>query len=110
MKIACCGLDCEGCEAFIAMKNDDDKLRMETVEKWSKLYNHQFKLEDINCTGCHSDGIKIGHCSFCEVRKCNIAKGFENCSECPDFACELVEGILKFSPESRKRLEDLIRN
>ena len=37
--IACCGLDCENCDARIATINNDDKLREETAQKWSVMNN-----------------------------------------------------------------------
>ena len=37
--IACCGLDCENCDARIATINNDDKLREETARKWSIMNN-----------------------------------------------------------------------
>ena len=37
--IACCGLDCEKCDARLATVNDDDALRRKTAELWSKLNN-----------------------------------------------------------------------
>ena len=37
--IACCGLDCENCDARIATINNDDKLREETARKWSLMNN-----------------------------------------------------------------------
>lgn len=107
MKISCCGLDCETCDAYIATINNDDVKRAEIAEKWAELYKHAFKALDINCTGCHSDGVKIGHCSFCEVRKCCYDRGIKNCAPCEDFACKDLEAIFSFAPDARKRLEGL---
>ena len=35
--IACCGLDCEGCDARIATLKNDDELREKTAALWSQL-------------------------------------------------------------------------
>ena len=48
--IACCGLDCENCDARIATINNDDKLREETAQKWSVMNNtSEITPETIHC-------------------------------------------------------------
>mgnify|MGYP000504983585 CR=1 FL=1 len=37
--IACCGLDCESCDARIATVKNDDELREKTAQKWSAMNN-----------------------------------------------------------------------
>ena len=37
--IACCGLDCEQCDAYIATLHDDQALREKTAKLWAEL-NH----------------------------------------------------------------------
>ena len=49
--IACCGLDCEKCDARIATLADDNALREKTAALWSKLNGAQITPEMINCTG-----------------------------------------------------------
>lgn len=97
---AVCGLNCAECEAYIATKNNDNILRKNLSEKWSKLYNHEFKTEDINCDGCIADGKHIGYCFICEVRKCGLSKKIKSCALCtvyPD--CNTLNGFLKIVPE-----------
>ena len=36
---ACCGLDCESCDARIATVKNDDVLREKTAQKWSAMNN-----------------------------------------------------------------------
>lgn len=81
MVISCCGLDCDTCEAYLATKNNDDSLRQRTAEKWTKLYNHPLKPEDINCTDCQNEGVKVGHCMVCKIRKCCIERNLEHCEK-----------------------------
>lgn len=110
MKIACCGLDCETCDAYMATQADDDALRATTAEKWTKMYNYPMKPEDINCTSCKAPGVKIGHCHVCEVRKCCMDRGHEHCGVCPDYACDTLNGFLAQMPDdvataNRERLQ-----
>lgn len=103
MKLSCCGLDCEACDAFIAMRNDDDALRATTAEKWSKQYNHPFRPEDINCSGCRAEGAKIGHCTACPIRLCCIAKEHPDCGLCGQFPCESIKGFFQMFPDQGER-------
>ena len=73
--IAYCGMDCEKCEGYLATKETDNTLRTEVAEKWSKQYNTDIKPEQINCSGCKSEGIKFFFTETeCPIRKCNIEK------------------------------------
>jgi hypothetical protein len=106
--IACCGLDCEKCDAFIATATNDDALRTATAEKWSKAFNAPLKPADINCTGCRSTGVKLGYCEhMCEIRNCALGRGFATCADCPDFSCKKLDGILTNVPQARAALEGL---
>ncbi|MCK5154980.1 MAG: DUF3788 family protein, partial [Spirochaetales bacterium] len=63
------------------------------------------KLEEIYCEGCISsncDDIKLID-SGCKVRPCVINKGYENCSQCEEFICEILEKIIV-------KYDDLINN
>jgi hypothetical protein len=107
--IACCGLNCASCEARIATINDDDELRKATAEKWETIYNASgITAEMINCTGCRMEGVKLAHCSDCEILKCVKAKGFNTCADCPDLDdCETVAIIHKHSAEALLNLKNL---
>ena len=78
--IAFCGIDCAQCGAYIASMTNDDELRKKTAEEWKVAHNFDFTPEMINCHGCHAtDGVQIGHCSMCEIRKCALAKSVQTC-------------------------------
>ena len=84
--IACCGINCETCEARIATIKNDDKMRIKVAKKWCEM-NHtdQITPESINCTGCRVEGVKFYFCShLCEVHKCVTAKKYDTCGECTD--------------------------
>lgn len=106
-----CGMDCEKCNAFVATANNDEQLRIETAQLWSKQYNVPLKPEDINCTGCRQEGAKIGHCHVCQVRKCCMEKDVANCGKCDLFACETLTDFFKMFPdggaENTQRLKSI---
>ena len=51
--IACCGLDCETCDARIATLTNNNALREKTAALWTKLNGVTIAPEMIHCTGCH---------------------------------------------------------
>lgn len=108
--IACCGLNCTACEARIATVANDDEMRKRIAEKWQKDYNSPgITAGMINCTGCMEPGVKIGHWSECQIRKCAVGKGYKSCSECSDLkTCSLISPIHKYSPEALQNLLSLL--
>ncbi|MGN0032375.1 MAG: DUF3795 domain-containing protein [Candidatus Limimorpha sp.] len=95
--IACCGLNCEDCDARKATINNDDVLREKTAKLWSELNNcPEITPGQINCMGCRTQGVKTVYCGFCEIRNCVNNKGFNTCGECPEMGCCLkLEQITK---------------
>jgi len=98
--IAMCGLDCASCEAFIATKNNDNKLREKTAKEWTKRYasgrnRPPVKPEEINCEGCLSKGTVYLYCHSCEVRNCGLKKKIKNCKECDEYRCEKLIKLQK---------------
>ena len=103
--IAFCGLDCSVCDAFIAAKNNDNALREKTAAEWSKAHGFNFTPEMINCSSCKSDGIHIGYCSECEMRKCAFGKGVINCGACGEFnTCKIINDFIAQVPHVRENL------
>ena len=107
--IACCGVDCATCDARIATIKNDDKLRKEVAEKWRALYGvSELTAEMINCTGCRTEGVKIGNCLECEIRKCVQGKGYATCGDCPDIeTCPVVAYMLDALPQAKSNLLSL---
>jgi hypothetical protein len=107
--IACCGLDCEFCDARIATVNDDNELREQTARKWSEM-NHAPEItpETINCMGCRVDGVKFVYCEhLCGIRKCVAEKGFNTCGDCKELDhCQIVGVVLENAPDARKNLTE----
>jgi hypothetical protein len=105
--IACCGLDCSKCEGYIATQENDDNKRAEVAKKWSAMHGGDIKSEDINCNGCRSDGLKFSYCDTCDIRKCCMEKGVQNCAGCDMYVCERMENFFKMAPDARSALERL---
>jgi hypothetical protein len=105
--IACCGLDCESCDARIATINNDNDLREKTAQKWSVINNEpMITAETINCMGCRTDGVKTMFCSdMCEIRKCVNEKGFNTCGECEKLDnCQIVGAIIEHFSGAKENL------
>jgi hypothetical protein len=104
--IACCGLDCETCDARIATIADNNALREETAKKWRAMFDSpDITAASINCTGCRTDGAKFCHCRECEIRACVMGKGFATCGDCGELdSCATVAMILQGVPDARANL------
>lgn len=103
--IACCGLDCESCDARIATVGNDDGLRERTAQKWSAMNNApEITAATINCMGCRADGVKFAYCSdMCEIRKCVRGKGFDTCAECKELDnCRIVGAVHRHAPGAKE--------
>lgn len=104
--IACCGLDCEACEARIATLADDDALRSQTARKWAEMNDSpEITAETINCMGCRAEGLKFGYCAMCGIRACALGKDFATCGECSELdTCPTVAPVLEHASEARANL------
>lgn len=104
---ACCGLDCESCEARLATVNNDEALRRRVAALWSELNGVEIPAESIRCTGCRIDGVKTPYCEFlCPIRACAREKGLETCGTCPEMrTCDALAAITRNNPEALRRLE-----
>lgn len=107
--IACCGLNCAGCDARIATITNDEALRSKTAELWKTQHNiADITSAMINCTGCREEGAKIGHCSECAIRNCAISKNFKTCAECDMLdTCETIAAVHKFAADAMNNLKSL---
>jgi hypothetical protein len=106
--IAYCGIDCSKCEGYLATQADSDSKRSAVAQKWSALYKAEIKSDQINCDGCKSEGRKFFYCdNLCELRRCCISKGFENCAACDEYVCITLSGFIKVAPEAGIALEKL---
>ena len=104
--IACCGLDCETCDARIATMTDDDVLREKTAKLWSEMNGVTITPDMINCAGCRVDGVKTPFCdTMCPIRRCALGHGLSTCGDCPDMeTCETVGMVHKSNAAAKERL------
>ena len=105
--IACCGLDCESCEARRATVNDDDSLRQKVAKEWSELNGVEITPEMINCVGCRIDGVKTPFCdSLCPIRQCALERSVETCGTCADMGkCEKLCMITENNADALENLK-----
>jgi len=101
--VACCGIDCDACPALIAARTNDAALRAKTAAEWSKSYGHDFKPEEIDCTGCTTEaGPHVIYCeSMCEIRKCARGRKVSTCADCGDYSCKTLSDFQKKAPEAQ---------
>jgi hypothetical protein len=103
--IAYCGLNCAGCGAYLALKNNDQALREKTANEWQIAHNFEFTAEMINCVGCQNEGIKTAQRPDCPFVSCCRAKGVDNCGKCSNFkTCEEIQGFIKAVPHVAENL------
>ena len=108
--IACCGLDCEKCDARIATITNDDTLREKTAALWTELNGVTITPEMINCTGCRVKGAKTPFCdSLCQIHNCVREKGLETCADCVQMDdCQKLGCITANTPSARENLKRLL--
>lgn len=106
--ISFCGLECDKCPAYIAKTTNNNDLRIKTAKLWSSV-GFTIKPEDVNCDGCHSNGILLGHCSTCKVRHCGLERGYTTCAECGDYPCQNLQTLWKelHAEEAKETLDSL---
>lgn len=105
--IACCGIDCESCDARIATINNDNDLREKTARRWREQNGiPEITADKINCMGCRMEGAKTVYCSeLCAIRKCVSEKGFNTCGDCIELDdCQIVGAIFEHVPGAKENL------
>ena len=107
--IAYCGLDCAGCDAFIATQAKDLERKKEMAKRWTKGLDVEFRPEDIDCTGCMSDKISGWCTKVCKIRPCAVAKKVKTCAHCEDYRCDKLDEFLSNEPKAARTLEAIRR-
>ncbi|MBN2230377.1 MAG: DUF3795 domain-containing protein [Candidatus Thorarchaeota archaeon] len=99
---AYCGIVCSECPAHLAYVNDDDKLRRETVQKWTSPA-FPVTMETLDCAGCKSNGPHFAFCSKCSVHNCASQRGVETCAHCEDYGCDILQKWFEKSGDEMKQ-------
>ena len=105
--IAFCGLDCSNCKAYLATQARDF-LAIEQIAAEGRLTFNDSTIDAayVMCDGCPTrTGRLCGYCQQCAVRACCLQRGYQNCSQCPDYACAALTGLLLQIPDARARLD-----
>ncbi|MBN2104907.1 DUF3795 domain-containing protein [bacterium] len=109
--IAYCGLLCSRCTIYLAAREADaskkEKLIQRIIEVCREHYGIEYQVSDITeCDGCTAEGGSLFKaCAGCEIRKCAIGKGIENCACCTEYACKNLENLFKTDTGAKMRLE-----
>jgi hypothetical protein len=108
--IACCGLDCETCEARLATISNDNALRKKIAKNWSELNHVEITPQMINCSGCRIPGAKTPYSnSLCPIRTCAMGKKFETCGNCCDInTCKKLAMVTKYNADALNNLKNNI--
>ena len=107
--IACCGIKCIECEAFIATQKDDVEELNKIAQKWSNE-EMKFNGKEIACDGCKSNGKLFGWSKVCDIRICCDGKEIENCAYCEEYPCEILNKSHERSPMAKQNLEVIREN
>ncbi len=63
-----CNRLCNDCEIFKVTQADDDQKRASMAVDLSKMFDHEFKPDDINCDGCSVESGRL----FSFAKKCSV--------------------------------------
>jgi hypothetical protein len=105
--IAYCGINCSECPAYLATQKNDMSQLEKIANEWS-TERMKFEAKDIMCKGCHSTGKIFSWCKSCDIRKCAIEQGLENCAHCSGYPCAKLDLCHEKAPEAKETL-DIIR-
>jgi hypothetical protein len=107
--VACCGLVCSSCPAYVATQADDAAALERVAEQWREEYNApDITVDSVICDGCMVESERhCGHWYECDIRACGVARGLANCAHCADYACDRLESFFGFVPDARTVLDEI---
>lgn len=100
--IKACGGHCGGCLDYLAYIKNDEELKKQLAEEFSKELGMDIKPKDVGCLGCHGT-IHKPWCASCSIQRCTEEKGILTCAFCDQFPCEELEKYYKERKESEGR-------
>jgi len=110
--IAICGLNCAGCEAYIATQANDEEAKAAVAKKWTEYFGAEFTPETVTCDGCTTKEGRLSSYAdgICEIRTCGLERKVVNCAHCEDYVCEKLAKFFEMAPEAKKSLEEIRKN
>jgi hypothetical protein len=110
--ISFCGSYCPTCDWFTGniRKKFKDALNMLKEYKFKKQLSNKVDIENLRqgleilastgiCSGCKAEVAESRDEDRCSIRQCCSEKGYDLCSECPEFPCKMLksnQGVIKF--------------
>jgi hypothetical protein len=97
--IGVCGDDCLHCPRYVAMQNGSVEALEEVKELWVRLglRDTDFPVWDLACIGCRPEN----RCAYPEIRACAQGQEIENCGQCPEYPCGLLNTVFEKSGKLR---------
>ena len=92
---AVCGLYCPACTAFIATKEEPERLHALAARMGRSV-------EDVTCEGCRSSKRSFYCRELCTMKSCAGKKGIDFCSQCDEFPCETLKTFQAAAPHRRE--------
>jgi len=87
--LAPCGLYCDVCAILIAHRDNNLKFKKRLVT----VYPFTSSPDEIQCTGCLSEGVIFGYCKSCPIKSCAKKKNIEGCYQCDEWPCKLIKNF-----------------
>lgn len=88
-KITMCGGCCDLYKAYAPnIKKKDERIQL--ADYWHRYYGLDIPAEAVSCDGCRctkKDAHRID--SACPMRACVLVKKLNDCSECPQYPCDI---------------------
>ncbi|MCD5408029.1 DUF3795 domain-containing protein [Candidatus Bipolaricaulota bacterium] len=104
--IACCGLVCSECPAYLATQQGNHTALSKLAREWS-TEEHPLSVEDCLCCGCKGEGLVASFVDQCEIRRCALGRSLETCGHCSDYPCRLLEPTFRRSPKAKAMLDEI---
>jgi len=98
-----CGYRCDLCLAHRPNVTKNPSDRQKLSDGWHKYFGFRLAPSDICCDGCMSESGRLIDKS-CPVRPCVIEKGFDNCSQCGEYACDRLKERLVVYEDVKARI------
>jgi hypothetical protein len=110
--ISFCGSYCHTCDWYTGKIRRIFQNALDMLEEYGfkRLLEGKVDIENLRiglsilansgiCSGCKAEVAEVPEADRCKIRQCCYRKGFNLCSECPQFPCELLKsnpGVIKF--------------